>query len=297
MVCSSSRYNCRLIDENGDSLTEAFYSNPYLAYGNDLYTVMRGSKRGVIDGEGEVIVPFEYDALIVFNEEGVALLRKGTGTTGNLYGLVNLDGDILVEPRYYLGNPHDNHINGFEGTMYHFYNNEKDYLFNLRGELVLESSDWISSWTQSYVITRNDETQRYSVFDATGEPIFTDAAVIREHDDRLFWMKQTLEDDYAYYDAQGNVVFQLPNSDTQFPEIFTNHSEETFFLIADHHLNLVHIYNSSGNKIASVPDSVSVEIFADGYILLIDSSKQDLFSIIDFSGSLIIDYQYKRFRL
>ena len=297
IVCSSSHVFCRLIDENGEYVAETYYSYPYLAFGDEMYTVMRGSKRGVINGNGDVIVPFEYDSIITFNDEGVALLKIERGTEGDLYGLVNLEGDILVEPEYYLGNLQDSHFFGFEGTMYNLYNDEKEYLFNLKGELVFESFDNITTWTDTYFITYNDGNHLFSVFDASGEPIFTDAATIRKHNNQLFWMKQTQEDDFAFYDTQGNIVFQSPNPEMESPADFTYHSEETFYLITDHNLDLVNIYNSTGELIASIPDSVSVEIFADGYILLIDPSNQLLVSIIDFSGSLIIGYQYRLFHL
>ncbi len=297
IVCSSSHIFCRLIDENGDYITETYYSYPYLAYGDEMYTVMRGSKRGVINGSGDVIIPFEYDSIIFFNDEGVALLKIEGGTSGDLYGLVNLEGDMLVEPEYYLGNQQDNHFNGFEGTLYNLYDDEKEYLYNLKGELVFESFEDITAWTDSYFITYNKDNHLFSVFDTSGEPIFTDAAIIRKLDNHVFWMKQTQEDDFAFYDNQGQIVFESPDPDGDFPADFNNHSEETFYLINNDHLGLVNIYNSTGELIAGVPQEVSIEIFADGYILLSDSSNQFLFSIIDFSGALIIDYQYKLARL
>jgi hypothetical protein len=85
LVCISTTSNCRLIDENGSFLTARYYRYPFVAYGEDLYAVKSGSKFGLINGNGDELIPFLYDSPIRFNEAGVSLIRIDRGSNPDYY--------------------------------------------------------------------------------------------------------------------------------------------------------------------------------------------------------------------
>ena len=74
----------------------------------DRYKVRKDGKYSIIDGQGRVIVPLEYDDIIMWNyHEGLIRVRKdGGGRTGreklanSKYGYINLDGELVIPLQY-----------------------------------------------------------------------------------------------------------------------------------------------------------------------------------------------------
>jgi hypothetical protein len=67
----------------------------------DRYTVSKDDKFGIIDGQGRVIVPLEYDEISAFYEDGMVLVQKNGGKWSNRkYGYINLDGELVIPLQY-----------------------------------------------------------------------------------------------------------------------------------------------------------------------------------------------------
>lgn len=67
----------------------------------DRYTVSKDDKYGIIDGQGRVIVPLEYDYISTTYHDGMVVVQKNGGKWSNRkYGYINLDGELVIPLQY-----------------------------------------------------------------------------------------------------------------------------------------------------------------------------------------------------
>lgn len=113
------------IDTDGNKLFEAEfeYGGPFK---NGLAVVKKG-KYGIIDKQGQFLVPPELDGIRVFNESGFFVYWERKGNK-NRYGLINLKGQFITKPIY-----SSTLINDGDCVFPELYKNGKDsYDFNTK---------------------------------------------------------------------------------------------------------------------------------------------------------------------
>ncbi len=94
-------YSYYLFDMNAETektytklpYTDIFFWNSYEVV--DRYTVRKDGKYGIIDGQGRVVVPLEYDEISWKYHEGLFKVRKDGG-----HGYINLDGELVIPLQY-----------------------------------------------------------------------------------------------------------------------------------------------------------------------------------------------------
>ena len=124
-----------LLDERGEVILPCEYqSTPTYMFVNGLMQVKQNGKLGFIDTSGKIVIPCEYTRLIHFSETGPTVAKKNSkfglinrnnevvlpfeydylfpfsgdrwivgqkGTSGYTYGLIDIDGNLIVPCMYY----------------------------------------------------------------------------------------------------------------------------------------------------------------------------------------------------
>lgn len=100
----SSYYLFDLNAEIGQRYTQLPYKHIFFWNSSevvDRYTVSKDDKYGIIDGQGRVIVPLEYDEISAFYQDGMVRVQKNGGKWSNRkYGYINLDGELVIPLQY-----------------------------------------------------------------------------------------------------------------------------------------------------------------------------------------------------
>lgn len=85
--------------------TYIFFGNSYEVV--DRYIVRKDGKYGIIDGQGRVVVPLEYDKISWNYHEGLFRVRKDGGgrdwkekLANSKHGYINLDGELVIPLQY-----------------------------------------------------------------------------------------------------------------------------------------------------------------------------------------------------
>jgi hypothetical protein len=81
-----------IINEEGKIIIPIEYEN-VLDFKNNMFTAEKESKWGIIDTGNNVIIPFEYGRIRHFENDLALITTKGTG-------YVNMDNKIIIEPQY-----------------------------------------------------------------------------------------------------------------------------------------------------------------------------------------------------
>lgn len=116
-----------------DHIDLPFYSNS--GY-EDRYEACKDEKCGIIDGQGNVIVPFEYDDIGWFSE-GLAIVEKTTGKTleqrwnNRKCGYIDLDGKLVIPLKFKIARNFSEGLAAVENENY------KVGYINKQGELVI----------------------------------------------------------------------------------------------------------------------------------------------------------------
>ena len=69
------------------------------AYLGEILCLKKDGKNGILDDNGKVIVPFNYDQMTVYKEHEMPTPMAVIGI-GNKYGAIDLHGKMLAQPEY-----------------------------------------------------------------------------------------------------------------------------------------------------------------------------------------------------
>lgn len=124
-----------------------------------------GSKVGVVDLEGNVVVPVEYDGLWAWDADYVFsgtcfVVRKETGT-----GLLDFTGKELLPCEYYVDQGGYMHSSGpyIQDVLHQVYPDTPEYVYTSKPTY----QDGLTSWSE----TGADGVQRWGLKDEKGEPV------------------------------------------------------------------------------------------------------------------------------
>lgn len=122
---------CEKIRAKNSSLTTIFKFFKVSYWGNDLWLVgdIETHKFGILNKNGDLIVPFIYDFMEQCEEVGTG--KKYISVSKNYrYGALNQDFTDWIEPKY------QEHFLFWEGLAYVKFNNKYGYI-NHKGEVVI----------------------------------------------------------------------------------------------------------------------------------------------------------------
>ena len=136
------------LQANYEVIIPCEYEDAYCFYKNGLATVMQNGKWGCISEKGEVVVPFEYDEEIYFEEHLATVIKDGKS------GVINECGDIVVPLKY-------DYICCFDRGLAKVKLNDKYGYINTNGEEVLaceyDMVGYFSSDKEYCMVRRNNK--------------------------------------------------------------------------------------------------------------------------------------------
>ena len=92
----SDREGTYIIDVHGNRLTDETYTVTNQYFSNGLVTVYKDGKAGCIDRSGNVVIPFEFFEIYGFNDVGHALAALGKDWGSVRWGVIDRQGQWLV---------------------------------------------------------------------------------------------------------------------------------------------------------------------------------------------------------
>jgi copper amine oxidase domain protein len=282
---SSIRYGIANID--GTVIISPQYSE--IMRKDNFFSAEQNSKYGALNLNGDTIVPFVYDNIFeapqvifagkqgeftMFSKDGkkikdldvkpdftlVGNTYVGIRDQNNKYGLMDTQGNIIVEPMYQYITFFDNNQDVLETVT----NDRKKGLINKNGEIILEPIyDEIEESMNNkneYIVIRSEDYKRYyGIYNKSGrvvlEPKYTDYESIIFGDKRIF-------------------IVHIGER--------TNMREYKMGVLGD---NSDTILNLEYNDISKVIDN-------QGQIIALRTKKDRIESIVDLNGNIIIEPKY-----
>ena len=109
-------------------------------HAQQYFPVKQNKKWGLINAEGDVVLPPEYDAIGEFKQFGYAIMQKNGGV-----GMLNKFGFEIIPPKY-------NDIKVLDSTLVAVMDQGEWMVINLNQEIVLEKGyERIQIWDRQYL--------------------------------------------------------------------------------------------------------------------------------------------------
>lgn len=274
-IVEKSDYNYVTLSRTGET-SSYFCRRVWTSFFDGYFTFqIQDYSWGITDSSGNISVDAIYENPIILNENGYGVVETKDG----LFGLVKYNGDIIVEPIYhlyhgsYMMDPYQ------EDGFIVFYDNTTYYLYNSFGELIYTSEDFIFDMFQHYVISRDQDTSKYSVtnietnevlrsFDSYDLDSNKDYLFIRDYDQDI--------SSSAIYDKNMNLVDIEFDFLPRYGSRVDNQSDDAFLSVINYDNNQIFLYNSDREFIYSLSldalyNNEFINIYDDGYITYYDS--------------------------
>jgi len=294
----------------------------------DYITVCTNGKWGVIDYDGNEILPCVYDTPVCFSE-GLAAVLSDDGQT---YSFIDKTGSVVIGP--FNSPPRQYDYTAFTsppallpsnfGMVFHegfarFYENGKFGIIDRTGKVIVPAKyDFISSFSGG--IAQFSAESKYGILDATGRVVLepTDSWFYRSENGEVILEtgkgtyvidpatgEQTLktlsnEDMVIYYSKSKGVVVQYNDRELTYPEATSavKLPNKTFTL--SYKNNTWEIIDFSGNIVAG-PFEGRAEYYKDGLIYVSNGiSKINLgfdaayYELYDMSGKKFLPEKYRQ---
>ncbi|MBQ6795645.1 MAG: WG repeat-containing protein [Clostridia bacterium] len=168
-----------LMSENGEIVTEVKYSDiEVFDEKGEAIAVIQGEKHGVIDKEGNVVIPFDFDYIRRCNHDELFVAGKykyfddtdADFVREMYYGLIDRKGNVILPIEYEDIDSFDRY--GFIKTSYK--RGWKQGLANDKGKVILEIKyrDIYIYNEGEYILAIDDNGLKYYWFDKEGNNIF-----------------------------------------------------------------------------------------------------------------------------
>lgn len=169
------------------------------------------SKWGVIDLNGNVIIPFLYDYMGLFTQD-VALVGEYYDGNKIKWGIINKKGTLVLPVTY-------NGLGNFQyGASYTYINNKAGFI-NLKGEKISEfkydyATDYVNGFAKVGITKEIPNTGRYwSFVDRNGVEI-TKRYYDKVHDFREGLARVELNSKYGFIDTLGQEIIPINHTAT-----------------------------------------------------------------------------------
>lgn len=241
--------------------------------------------------EGEIIFETEYDIEGYFQE--CFIVSKNDGM---LYGVLDMEGEEIIPIKYdyiTVGNYYEV-MEGDDITAYLCAVYEDEYtLFNTKGKEIFSSEEYTigTLYQECFVVSKNDGVL-YGVLDIKGEeviPVRYDSVYFLyteiEGEGITPYFSAKYEDEYTVFDIEGNKIMQSDSYISQIVgEIET--TEETYFKsISDGYRTIV-TYDSQGDIVNNISLELSIQMDEEDIIQNFRWITEDcfVFELIDYSS-------------
>ncbi|MCL2812258.1 MAG: WG repeat-containing protein, partial [Clostridia bacterium] len=208
-------------------------------------------------------------------QEGLALVQE---PDHQLYGYINTDGDVVVEPKWAYASSFS------EGIASVFNEEDQSFLINKDGDIILSTERWIGSVSQGYAIIMDVEQYTYGIMDREGnvlvEPIWSsDFVEINEYGLMDVWRDGRI----GFINTNGEIVVPLKGMDEN--RVFF--SEGVTFL--EEERGYWKCYDPQGNVVFDIFCEY-IKPFSDGLAAVItyDNDVGSLIGYIDHSGAYVL---------
>ncbi|WP_159451825.1 WG repeat-containing protein [Sphingobacterium psychroaquaticum] len=211
-----------LKDGEDNLLTEAIYTTVAEFHAGQGVASNGDYKYGVIDRQGKVVIPFEYEYLS-FNPDAAQYVFS----KDEKFGIMDANRKVLIAPKYDM-------INFFNKGFAQFTENEKNGLLNLKGEAAVPANyETIIDYNGTHFITI--ENERYHMYTIQGlRKVATNLDYIgcTEEPNIFIAMKG---DKYGYIDHTGKLIIPFKYSGaTLFSDgvasVYIEETDENFWI-------------------------------------------------------------------
>lgn len=293
-------YKYFLIDINEKYIVEPGTYNYISRASGKYYYITQDSKRGIIDYEGNVIVPAEYSIVSYNKDDGMIYFIAEKHSSGDEYYLLNEDGKEIFKA--------DTAINKIDITTYKGFNKKtiptieyEGTLYSMKDGKVLLTDLESGDFGQNYFLKDGNLT----IYDES----FKVKKVIKDFESTGI----TKGEDKIYFDNSNGEEFYL-NNKLEFVKINEEDDEKEFLKKegfteiegADYHIfadgskcitkvdenaNLIIIYDKSGKEIRRVEFKKARDIYALGNYLAVEHGINNKIYLIEPStGDRLVDF-------
>jgi hypothetical protein len=233
---------------------------------------VKDGKYGVINQDGEEVLPFTYGKLSNVSNDGVMIHQYGN----QLFELINIQGEVIhtnireLEPLYDRSFKNSTHA-----TPYAF-KGIKDYymtIFDSHGQVFMKETESVYVYHQKLY----SEHGRFELNDVSKELVNQYQKVYQTSDNTYF----TFINHRAYLlDAQGNIIKEHEQA--------VLHPGEYIVTIYD--MNGGFIYDNEGHLLYENVELEAIDIVEDTNYIIIEES--GLFGLLNIEGERILDSQF-----
>ncbi|MBR6089973.1 MAG: WG repeat-containing protein [Anaerolineaceae bacterium] len=293
--------NYVLMDADGNKIGDTGFTNMDSVYGLPMFEFVDSStgKGGVMDAEGNILLPAEYEWYDTLSEKWtVGLILDNSGTEKNYdmkYNNYTGSGEvylILEQADFYfegkkvgsLGHDEMKSLGKAAGNYVSVLNRSDEYVwYNSQFEKAPDESEN----TYEYRHTREDGFDVY-YHQGSGQKAFMDGCTLNSDE----VVDNYLYDDGAVYDLQGNLVFTAKHDYMEDPFHFTN-GFEVFPLSLE---SLEVLIDEKGNEV--IPPQyydINPDTLESGYVLVTLKTEDNnrLIGWVKTNGEVSCEVEYK----
>ncbi|SFS50496.1 WG repeat-containing protein [Sphingobacterium wenxiniae] len=181
-----------LKDEDGNIIAEAQFTYIHMAI-DDIAIATKGDVYGVIDINGNEVLPFQYDYLS-YNPDVEQFLYSINAK----YGLMHKDGSIYIDAKY-------DRLDYMENGIAIFSMGDKDGLINEKGKVIVPATyDILLDRSKThFIVVENDEYFLYSIKE--NKPVTKGFELLTFTDEPNLLLAYK-DEKYGYVDTAGNTV-------------------------------------------------------------------------------------------
>jgi hypothetical protein len=227
---------------------------------------------GVINQDGEEVLPFTYKELSNPSKDGVMVHRYQNG----LYQLINLEGEVIASSFSDLEPLYDQSIKGYtHRTPYAFYGvkNSVASLYDSKGEYFMDNEYHVGVYDQRIFTQKG-----YFRLNEVSKELVDEYELIYQLSDNAYF---ALKESTIYVlDSLGEIEYDYPNSTMVTMQNFVKITSSSFISLFDFDGQLITNHTSLKN---------AYQIQDTDYILI---NYRDKFGVIDLEGNEIIPSDY-----
>jgi hypothetical protein len=227
---------------------------------------------GVINQDGEEVLPFTYKELSTPSKDGVMVHRYQNG----LYQLINLEGEVIASSFSDLEPIYDQSIKGYtHRTPYAFYGvkNSKASLYDSKGEHFMDTDLFVGVYNQKIYLMQKGY---FSLNDVSKELVKEYESIYQLSDDAYFTLKESTT---YILDSNGDIEREFPNSTMVVMQNFVKITSGS----------LKYLFDFYGNEFNNYSYHEAYQIQGTDYILI---RKNEKFGVIDLEGNFIVPFDY-----
>ena len=264
-----------LIDKDGNKINDELYDDEVYFISSDYASASKDLKYGIIDKEGNTVIPFEYGKTSINNTNEYVIFAD----EGDNYGLMDIKGNVLIEPEY-------ESIRGpFINNYFILLLDEKYGIQDSEGNVIIDFEyDYIADFTSldaipvqnggnsALINSENQIIVNYGKYEDIEEISIPGRFVVE------------LNDREGLIDGKGNMIIPINYYDIICSDL--DYQSDKLILVSDQ--NKYAYFNKDGKNVTGFIYDDGKE-FKNGYAPV---EKDGKWGYIDVSGKEIIPCQY-----